>query len=108
MGKTRHAGDLDLFCFGIVIRMAYREHGVRRSDAEYREQQTAFTFDGKILAGALRCRLVLRLIEEWARSHREALEANWHRMKEDCRGTREDRASGLRRRYGVSPGGDSS
>ena len=39
-----------------------------------------FTFDGKILGGSLRSRTALRLIEEWATSHREALEANWQRV----------------------------
>lgn len=67
--------------FGIVIRMFYREHGVAHFHAEYQGQQATFTFDGKILAGALRSRTAPRLIEEWATSHREALEANWHRMK---------------------------
>ncbi len=65
--------------FGIVIRMFYQEHGVAHFHAEYQGQQATFTFDGKILAGALRSRTALRLIEEWATSRREALEANWRR-----------------------------
>jgi hypothetical protein len=40
---------------------------------------TRCTFDGRILAGAVRSRTALRLIEEWAMSRREALEANWRR-----------------------------
>lgn len=67
--------------YGIVIRMFYREHGVAHSHAEYQGQQATFTFDGKGLAGALRSRTALRLIEEWATLNREALEANWHRME---------------------------
>ena len=67
--------------FGIVIRMFYREHGVAHFHAEYQGQQATFTFDGKILAGALRSRTALRLIEEWATSHQQELDANWHRVK---------------------------
>lgn len=67
--------------FGIVIRMFYREHGVAHFHAEYQGQQATFTFDGKILAGAIRSRTAIRLIEEWATSHREELEANWHRAR---------------------------
>ena len=39
------------------------------------------TFDGKILAGALRSRTALRLIEEWAERHRDDLERNWQRVQ---------------------------
>lgn len=67
--------------FGIVIRMFYREHGVAHFHAEYQGEHATFTFEGKILAGALRSRTALRLIEEWATSHREALDANWLRMR---------------------------
>jgi len=67
--------------FGIVIRMFYREHGVAHFHAEHQSQQATFTFDGNILAGALRSRTALRLIKEWAVSHREELEANWQRVK---------------------------
>lgn len=67
--------------FGIVIRMFYREHGVAHFHAEHQGQQATFTFDGNLLAGALRSRTALRLIKEWAVSHREELEANWQRVK---------------------------
>ena len=53
--------------FGIVIRMFYQEHGVPHFHAEYQGQQVTFTFDGNLLAGALRSRTALRLIEEWAK-----------------------------------------
>jgi hypothetical protein len=62
--------------FGIVIRMFYQEHGVPHFHAEYQGQQVSLTFDGKILAGTLRSRTALRLIEEWAGLHRTELEAN--------------------------------
>jgi len=66
--------------FGIVIRMFYREHGVPHFHAEYQGQQASFTFDGKVLAGVLRSRTAVRLIEEWATSHQAELEANWNKM----------------------------
>ena len=67
--------------FGIVIRMFYREHGVAHLHAEYQGQQATFTFDGDLLAGAMRSRTALRLIKEWALSHRAELEANWQRIR---------------------------
>lgn len=67
--------------FGIVIRMFYQEHGVPHFHAEYQGQQASLTFDGSILAGALRSRTALRLVEEWARLHQAELEANWRRVQ---------------------------
>jgi len=67
--------------FGIVIRMYYQEHGAPHFHAEYQGQQVTLTFDGKILAGALRSRTALRLIEEWAERHRDGLERNWQRVQ---------------------------
>jgi hypothetical protein len=48
--------------------------------ATFQGQQATVAFDGKVLAGAPRSRTALRLIEEWALSHRSELEANWRRM----------------------------
>lgn len=67
--------------FGIVIRMFYREHSVAHFHAEYQGQRATFTFDGKLLAGAMGSRTALRLIEEWATARRPELEANWERAK---------------------------
>ncbi len=67
--------------FGIVVRMFYREHGIPHFHAEYQGQQATFTFDGELLAGALRSRTAVRLIKDWAVAHRVELEANWDRMK---------------------------
>lgn len=61
--------------FGILVRMFYREHGVPHFHAEHQGQQATFTFDGELLAGALRSRTARRLIKEWALSHRAELEA---------------------------------
>jgi len=65
--------------FGIVIRMYYREHGVGHFHAEYQGQMATFTFDGRLLAGTIRSRAALRLIEEWAVLHRLELAVNWRR-----------------------------
>ena len=67
--------------FGVVIRMFYNEHGVAHFHAEHQGQQATFTFDGRLLAGALRSRTAQRLIAEWAAAHRAELEANWLRVK---------------------------
>jgi hypothetical protein len=79
-GSIRGMPVISVF-FGIVIRMFYREHGVAHFHAEHQGQQATFTFDGKLLAGEIRSRTALRLIEEWAKAHRPALESNWGRMK---------------------------
>ena len=68
--------------FGIVIRMFYREHGVRHFHAEYQGQQATFTTDGEILAGNIRSRTAIRLIKEWSLAHRAELDANWVRARE--------------------------
>ncbi len=60
--------------------MFYREHGIGHFHAEYQGQLATFTFDGKLLAGAIRSRTAVRLIEEWAVTHGEELEANWRRV----------------------------
>ncbi len=67
--------------FGIVIRMFYQEHGVPHFHVEYQGQQATVTFDGKVLAGAIRSRTALRLVEEWASLHGADLEANWRRVQ---------------------------
>lgn len=67
--------------FGIVIRMFYHEHGAAHFHAEHQGQQATFTFDGEVLAGALRSRTALRLIKDWATAHQPELEANWNRLQ---------------------------
>ena len=67
--------------FGIVIRMFYRKHGVPHFHAEYQGQQATFTFDGEVLAGAIRSRTALRLMRDWALAHADELEANWTKAR---------------------------
>ena len=67
--------------FGIVIRMFYKEHDPPHFHGEYQGQQGKFDFDGEMLIGNIRSKTALRLIQEWASSHRTELEANWDRIK---------------------------
>jgi len=63
--------------FGILIRMYYKEHGLPHFPAEHGGDQATFTFDGALLAGAIRSRRARRDIAAWAALHRPELEANW-------------------------------
>jgi len=67
--------------FGIVIRMFYKEHEPPHFHAEHQGASGKFGFDGKMVVGNIRSRTALRLIREWALSHRQQLEANWRKMK---------------------------
>jgi hypothetical protein len=67
--------------FGIVIRMFYKEHEPGHFHAEHQGQQGKFDFDGNTIVGNIRSRTALRLIREWASSHRTELESNWQKMK---------------------------
>jgi len=66
---------------GIVVRMYYQEHEEAHFHGEPQGRQAAFTFDGRLLAGALRSRTALHLIEEWAALYREELEDDWSRVR---------------------------
>jgi len=61
--------------------MFYQEHGVPHFHAEYQGERASLTFDGRVLAGAIRSRTALRLVEEWARVHGPELEGNWRRIQ---------------------------
>ena len=67
--------------FGIIVRMFYREHEPKHFHAEHQGQHGKFDFDGSMIVGNLTSKTALRLIREWARLHRAALEANWAKMK---------------------------
>ncbi len=60
--------------FGIVIRMFYQDHAPPHFHAEYQGQQAKFDFTGQLLAGSMRSRTALRLVREWAETHRAELE----------------------------------
>lgn len=66
------------FFHGITIAMFWEEAHHRRAHfhAEYGGQQASLSTDGGVLAGSLPAGQ-LRLVQEWARLHRDELEANW-------------------------------
>lgn len=66
--------------YGIVVRMYYREHDPPHFHAEYAGQHATFSLEGRMLAGTLRSRTALRLIEDWAVAHHAELAANWDRI----------------------------
>lgn len=67
--------------FGIMIRMFYREHGLRHFHAEHGPDRATFGFDGQLLSGTIRSARARRHIVEWTALHRRELEADWERMK---------------------------
>lgn len=68
--------------FGIIIRMFYREHEPAHFHAEHQGQHGKFDFSGRQAVGDVQSKTALRLIREWAVTHRAELEANWAKMKE--------------------------
>ena len=63
--------------YGITITMYYAEHGLPHFHALYAGSDASIRIDTlEILAGSLPDR-ALRLVQEWALRHREALAADW-------------------------------
>jgi len=67
--------------FGIVVRMAYREHEPRHFHAEHQAQYGKFDFDGHQVVGNITALNALELIRQWAQLNRAALETNWSKIK---------------------------
>ena len=63
--------------FGIVIRMYHKEHEPRHFHAEHQAREGKFDFDGNQTVGNITSRNALKLIREWARLNRAALDRNW-------------------------------
>ncbi|MEP7347325.1 MAG: DUF4160 domain-containing protein [Gemmatimonadaceae bacterium] len=59
--------------------MFYQEHGPPHFHAEHQGDHASFTFDGEVLAGAIRSARARHHIRAWATAHRPHLEANWVR-----------------------------
>jgi Domain of unknown function (DUF4160) len=72
------------FFYGIAIYMYWNEgpHAQPHFHARYAGQVASLALDGEVIAGALPRRALL-LVEEWARLHRDELEANWGRARRD-------------------------
>jgi hypothetical protein len=68
--------------YGITIRMYWNEqdHPVPHFHAEYAGEKASISIDGGVLAGSIPPR-ALRLVEIWARSHRDELLSNWQRAR---------------------------
>jgi hypothetical protein len=63
--------------YGIAIAMYYAEHGVPHFHALYAGEDVSIAIETlEILDGSLPDR-ALRLVREWAKLHREELEADW-------------------------------
>jgi hypothetical protein len=70
--------------YGIVITMYYEEHGIPHFHAHYAEREVSISIDMlDVLGGSLPGR-VLALVRQWARLHRDELQANWERARRDC------------------------
>lgn len=61
--------------------MYYKEHEPAHFHAEHAGQHAKFSFDGELLAGAMRSRKARERIREWSGQHRTELETNWAKMK---------------------------
>jgi hypothetical protein len=72
------------FFHGITIAMFWDEAHHRRPHfhAGYGGRQASIEIDGGVLARSLP-RRQLRLVQEWARLHREELDANWRKARDD-------------------------
>ena len=66
--------------FGIVIYMYYDEHVPPHFHAMYEGLEAMFDFNGNIMKGIMAPR-AQKLINEWARLHKEELEENWERSE---------------------------
>ena len=68
--------------FGIVIYMYYDDHNPPHFHASYEGLEGIFEFDGNLIRGYLSNR-AQKLIREWCTLHRDELNENWERVKED-------------------------
>jgi hypothetical protein len=63
--------------------MYYEEHGVPHFHAHYAEHESSISIDTlEVLGGSMPGR-VLALVRQWARLHRDELQANWERARRD-------------------------
>lgn len=68
--------------YGIVITMYFYDHEPPHFHAQYAEHHAVIAIDsGAVLVGDLPSR-ALKLVNEWAGLHREALRASWNRAKD--------------------------
>lgn len=70
--------------YGIAIYMHWNEahHSRPHFHARYAGQAASVDLNGDVIAGLLP-RRALALVADWARQHRDELEANWERARRD-------------------------
>jgi hypothetical protein len=69
------------FFYGIAITMYFYDHEPPHFHAQYAEHHAVITIgSGEVLVGDLPTR-ALKLVSDWARLHREELEADWDSAK---------------------------
>lgn len=66
--------------FGIVIYFYHDDHPPPHFHAMYEGLDAQFDMEGKLINGYLSGK-ALRLIQEWAAAHKEALLENWERAR---------------------------
>ena len=67
--------------FGIIIRMYFGDHSPPHFHVEFQGEKATFTFDGRLLAGAISSGTVRKLIRDWARRHKLELMINWKNIE---------------------------
>lgn len=70
------------FFYGIAITMYFYDHDPPHFHAQYAEHHAVIAIgSGDVLVGGLPAR-ALKLVDEWARLHREELQTDWDRAKD--------------------------
>ena len=67
--------------YGIVVYMNYRDHEPPHFHARYQDQEVMVEIESGLIRGSFPKR-ALRLLFEWMELHREELEKNWVRARD--------------------------
>ena len=82
LGNTRRVPRISSF-YGIVIAMYYDEHGRPHFHAHYAEHKASIAIDTLEVLGGSLPRRALAFVREWAEQHRDELDANWERARDE-------------------------
>jgi hypothetical protein len=80
--QTRRVPRISSF-YGIVIAMYYDEHGRPHFHAHYAERKASIAIDTLEVLGGSLPRRALGFVREWAEQHRDELDANWERARDE-------------------------
>jgi hypothetical protein len=80
--QTRRVPRISSF-YGIVIAMYYDEHGRPHFHAHYAERKASIAIDTLEVLGGSLPRRALAFVREWAEQHRDELDANWERARDE-------------------------